>query len=1068
MPVRLGNDTIEIIRADTTHVVDTIKSTGERDGDIVVNVPVVPVPQVVSSVPSVTIDATYKYMAFTHSGLSEDQTEHSLTFNTDTECDILIVGGGGGGGKSGVSGAGGGGGAGGLIYLQNQTLTSGTEYVIKVGKGGDIQTSEQALGGQGINSSFNDNIAIGGGGGTGADASGVGDGGSGGGEGTGNGGFGNIDNSGSGTTGQGYEGGRGYPSKSNSGGGGGSGGAGEDGQVSRGGNGGVGTLINITGQDIYYAGGGGGGSEASNNPGLGIAGGGNGGGTDSNGVNALANTGSGGGGAGGSGNSGSGGSGIVIIRYKVISDVITMQPQSLTHYTAERMYPPTRDLTSASHTISGQPYGNGVYVVNESTYKDTRRGFTAFNTSVSNGYCSADNPQQYSSGVYIQDNYLVSDYKGDWITIKIPYPITLTKYGIQSRTDLPGLAPGKYKIYGSNNGTNWDELVHKTDKISYTNNLFEERLNILNEYEYFGLVVNELLDSTVYTLSFDEWYIYGKEYLYDEPDYKVLTFTYDSANDVSGQTSYTLTFDNPTECDILIVAGGGAGGGGDEGAGGGAGGLVLINNIMLHGEYKILVGKGGVGDTSANNDTENGKDTIFNVYGTDGVDSFIAVGGGGGGVGHNSSNNLRDGNNGGSGGGASGEYASRFGGSSTQNQYIYDEIQRGYGNKGGDNPNTSYGKGSAGGGGAGFPGTDSNSTNQGVPGGDGLAIINSINLKTHFNINNTTIGHHINDEVYFAGGGGGGNINNIARDDNSGGKGGGGQGSTSGSGMNGSNGLINSGGGGGGGQNNSTSGKGGDGGSGIVIIRYKQQYNQVPYNAQWTYSSTDPTVHHYGNVGIGTTAHPSTALTIKGDINVIGDYYKNDMLLTEKWLSSPQNTNNIYRDKGFVGIGIYDPLYSLHVEGQLYAGSGGITGNGSTAWTSTSDSRVKQNIVPASGQKCVENVRNINLYRFNYNSSLIDTDDKHQLGFIAQEVQQYYPKAVKTNNLVLKNNMKIDNLLSVDVTQINYTLYGTVKKLAEDINTIREKLGITEIQTDVKNLAYVRKDGEDSTGLIIS
>lgn len=108
------------------------------------------------------------------------------------------------------------------------------------------------------------------------------------------------------------------------------------------------------------------------------------------------------------------------------------------------------------------------------------------------------------------------------------------------------------------------------------------------------------------------------------------------------------------------------------------------------------------------------------------------------------------------------------------------------------------------------------------------------------------------------------------------------------------------------------------------------------------------------------------------------------------------------------------------------------------------------------------------MYRFNYNSSLIDTDDKHQLGFIAQEVQQYYPKAVKTNNLVLKNNMKIDNLLSVDVTQINYTLYGTVKKLAEDINTIREKLGITEIQTDVKNLAYVRKDGEDSDGLKIS
>ena len=41
MPVRLGNDSIEIIYPDKTYVVDTIKSTGERDGDTVLNVPVI-------------------------------------------------------------------------------------------------------------------------------------------------------------------------------------------------------------------------------------------------------------------------------------------------------------------------------------------------------------------------------------------------------------------------------------------------------------------------------------------------------------------------------------------------------------------------------------------------------------------------------------------------------------------------------------------------------------------------------------------------------------------------------------------------------------------------------------------------------------------------------------------------------------------------------------------------------------------------------------------------------------------------------------------------------------------
>jgi hypothetical protein len=542
------------------------------------------------------------------------------------------------------------------------------------------------------------------------------------------------------------------------------------------------------------------------------------------------------------------------------------------------------------------------------------------------------------------------------------------------------------------------------------------------------------------------------------------------------QTPYTLTFDNPTECDILIVGGGG-GGGGDNSGGGGAGGLIFAQNHTFNGSYDILIGKGGAGDP-AQTGASNGIDTLIREA-TTSQDIFKAYGGGAGGTDETGAS-IAIGKNGGSGGGGAGSTHNTTCGTATQTGI------NNYGNNGGSGSIIS-GQGSsgqgAGGGGGGAGGVGLNGNDPlGGRGGVGISEINGIVFKTHFNLpTDNLIGQYIatEDKVYFAGGGGAGNDNAVASTgsgdtlSNRGGKGGGGEGGTNVYGNHkGQPGLSNSGGGGGGGTPVYISGTwydgGSDGGSGIVIIRYKQQYNQVPFNAQWTYSAADTSVHHYGNVGIGTTASDTTKLAIRGDVNVIGDYYKNDILLTEQWKTSSQNTNNIYREQGFVGIGTNNVDYGIHVIGQLYAGSGGITGNGSTAWTSTSDSRVKQNIVPASGQKCVENVRNINLYRFNYNSSLIDTDDKHQLGFIAQEVQQYYPKAVKTNNLVLKNNMKIDNLLSVDVTQINYTLYGTVKKLAEDINTIREKLGITEIQTDVKNLAYVRKDGEDSDGLKIS
>ena len=611
--------------------------------------------------------------------------------------------------------------------------------------------------------------------------------------------------------------------------------------------------------------------------------------------------------------------------------------------------------------------------------------------------------------------------------------------------------------------TNWNTKEH-TAKI-YVNGVLEQTFTNIwyppitqnYDFEIGRWTTNE--DSREYDGYLDDFRIYDKALSQEE-----ITDLYNQYN----QTPYTLTFDNPTECDILIVGGGG-GGDGQIGGGGGGGAVLYAQKIEIPADtYTIKVGNGG-------NQNQNGFQS----------EAFGATCLGGGSTTYIAWNAGNNGNSGGSGSGGSsvGTNAGGGVGSSIEGTFLQThKLSNGSiilynGNIGGSASIQTNEVSSGGGGGAytaGNNGTDATITtlsqyqSNGYPakGGDGVQI----------NIDG--------NNYYWGGGGGGGSYVVMAGTGGLGGGGAGGQynnvyiqsgggggmnlgqdGGTNGVGYGGDGGEGTGGGGGGGGYNAT---QGGNGGSGIVIIRYKQQYNQVPFNAQWTYSALDTSVHHYGNVGIGTTASDTTKLAIRGDVNVIGDYYKNDTLLTEQWKTSSQNTNNIYREQGFVGIGTNNVDYGIHVIGQLYAGSGGITGNGSTAWTSTSDSRVKQNIVPASGQKCVENVRNINLYRFNYNSSLIDTDDKHQLGFIAQEVQQYYPKAVKTNNLVLKNNMKIDNLLSVDVTQINYTLYGTVKKLAEDINTIREKLGITEIQTDVKNLAYVRKDGEDSDGLKIS
>jgi hypothetical protein len=257
---------------------------------------------------------------------------YTKTFDTKTDCEILIVGGGGGGG----GGIGGGGGAGAVVHLPDIQLPAGT-YTINVGNGGAGRHRTNVSDNGSQSSIVNSNntiriIAEGGGGTTGGHALGIGSvGGSGGGAAGPNqnintGGDKGKSSSLGGFVGKIY----GNPGGSNTAfraggvtnaaGGGGAGAAAANIAPSSGvpGNGGDGRSFNITGRNIFYGGGGGGGGH----PTFGIGGkGGGGNGTSytnyGNGGNGQANTGGGGGGGAWSETvGGNGGSGVVIIRYK--------------------------------------------------------------------------------------------------------------------------------------------------------------------------------------------------------------------------------------------------------------------------------------------------------------------------------------------------------------------------------------------------------------------------------------------------------------------------------------------------------------------------------------------------------------------------------------------------------------------------------------------------------------------------------------------------------------------------------------------------------------------------------
>jgi hypothetical protein len=446
---------------------------------------------------------------------------------------------------------------------------------------------------------------------------------------------------------------------------------------------------------------------------------------------------------------------------------------------------------------------------------------------------------------------------------------------------------------------------------------------------------------------------------------------------------YSFTTTESIVCDILIVGGGGAGSG-TIGGGGGAGALIFARNATLNGTYTVNVGNGGIGGSTG--------------QGTKGNSSRILQGGinitaeGGGASGR------ADGNqNGGSGGGGDYWEGNQSGGtfiSYTSTAFGASIIK--YGNNGANAYTPSPFNG-GGGGGAGSSALIATSTNLFSNGGIGLyqVIIDgiTINFATHFGTNTADVGGVLsNGNIYYCGGGaGGGNETSLG---GTGGIGGGGDGGRGSSGsvppyipIHGSNGLPNTGGGGGGGSNHPS--LGGKGGSGIVIIRYR-----LP----------NPTSSSI-NLIRGTTA----------------------------------DTNNDYKVGNFNGeFKVISSVSSVDTDYIRITTAGAITNPSGTAnWNTGSDRRIKENIKRASYDKCLENINRLELNCFNYVEGFNTVNrDKTQLGFIAQEVSAIFPKSISTQGYN-SDTLSIPNLMSIDISQINYALYGAVKKLIE-INDVKD------------------------------
>jgi hypothetical protein len=178
---------------------------------------------------------------------------------------------------------------------------------------------------------------------------------------------------------------------------------------------------------------------------------------------------------------------------------------------------------------------------------------------------------------------------------------------------------------------------------------------------------------------------------------------------------------------------------------------------------------------------------------------------------------------------------------------------------------------------------------------------------------------------------------------------------------------------------------------------------------------------------------------------------------------------------GQVGIGTTSP------SAQLELSTDSAKKPSTNTWTIASDQRLKTNITNADNDRCYEIVKQVPLKRYTWKNEVYSQEqvkDRSKLGWIAQDVEAVFPKAVGTNrfaynqvfedvvtpeldsdgNAVLDENgvaktktekrlvseEVIEDCKDLNSDQIYAAMYGTIQKLIEKVEFLESKVAILE------------------------
>ena len=119
---------------------------------------------------------------------------------------------------------------------------------------------------------------------------------------------------------------------------------------------------------------------------------------------------------------------------------------------------------------------------------------------------------------------------------------------------------------------------------------------------------------------------------------------------------------------------------------------------------------------------------------------------------------------------------------------------------------------------------------------------------------------------------------------------------------------------------------------------------------------------------------------------------------------------------GALGIGLAPTTYQLDMS------TDGARKLSTSTWFTGSDERIKNNIETANLVRCAEIVDSLDLKYFEWASN-VESRDQHSLGWIAQDVQKFFPNSVSVGP-----GYGLDDFHTLNSDQLIKVLYGAIKQ----------------------------------------